>query len=144
MWLACSCCYIITYIVYVRTCYVFQVLPCCSLLCVQPTYLHTCYIRTYLCFCPDFISHECRLFLTTSELHLVASLMRLYSCMMDEIKDSGPDGKPSMQGAQVRTFSLALCGNHKAYRKINLVRMYIFTYKRTVNRLDMHCMCTGL
>ena len=108
---------------YFKSC---RVAACCAF--SLPNYIPTYLLHMYLCFYPDFISHECRLFLTTSELHLVASLMRLYSCMMDEIKDSGPDGKPSMQSAQVRTFSLALCGNYKAYRKINLVRMYIFMY----------------
>ena len=91
---------------YVCMCMLFPALHCCgcSLLCVQSALV--AHVRTYVCINihADFISHECRLFLTTSDLHLVASLMRLYSCMMDEIKDSGPDGKPTMQATQVRTY----------------------------------------
>ena len=96
----------IQYNVYVCTYMLFPALHCCgcSLLCVQSALV--AHVRTYVCINihTDFISHECRLFLTTSDLHLVASLMRLYSCMMDEIKDSGPDGKPTMQATQVRTY----------------------------------------
>ena len=36
--------------------------------------------------CLDFVRHECHLFVTTSDIHLTVSLMRLYSCLMGEIK----------------------------------------------------------
>ena len=32
----------------------------------------------------DFIRHECKLFVTTSPLHLVHSLLNLYTCLLDE------------------------------------------------------------
>jgi dynein heavy chain len=49
----------------------------------------------------DFISHECKLFVKTLDIHLVCSLMKLYSCLMDEIKESGVEGKPSMTSTQI-------------------------------------------
>ena len=41
--------------------------------------------------CLDYIRHECRMLVQTSQIHLVYSLMRLFSCLMDEIKASGID-----------------------------------------------------
>lgn len=41
----------------------------------------------------DFIRHECKLFITTSPLHLVHSLLNLYTCIMDDFisaEESGP------------------------------------------------------
>ena len=35
----------------------------------------------------DFIRHECKLFITTSPLHLVHSLLNLYTCLLDEFLD---------------------------------------------------------
>ena len=32
----------------------------------------------------DFIRHECKLFITTSPLHLVNTLLNLYTCLLDE------------------------------------------------------------
>ncbi|XP_070580768.1 dynein axonemal heavy chain 3-like [Ptychodera flava] len=43
--------------------------------------------------CFDFIRHECKTFINTSELHLAKSLMNLYTCLMDEIKESGQEGQ---------------------------------------------------
>ncbi len=34
--------------------------------------------------CLDFIRHECKLFVTTSPLHLVHSLLNLYTCLLDD------------------------------------------------------------
>ena len=51
----------------------------------------------------DFIRHNCRRFVTTSALHLVFSLMRLYSCLMDEIRASGTEDGAKMQQSQVCT-----------------------------------------
>ena len=48
-----------------------------------------------MCF-TDFISHECHLFVVTSGIHLTTSLMRLYSCLIDEIKKSGGDSGTQM------------------------------------------------
>lgn len=36
--------------------------------------------------CLDFIRHNCKMFVNTSEMHLVQSLMRLYTCLQDEIR----------------------------------------------------------
>jgi len=38
--------------------------------------------------CLEFINKKCKMFLITSDMHLAQSLMRLYSCLLDEIKDS--------------------------------------------------------
>lgn len=38
--------------------------------------------------CLYFIRKNCKTFLVTSEMHLVQSLMRLYLCLMDEIRTS--------------------------------------------------------
>ena len=35
--------------------------------------------------CLDFIRHECKLFVTTSPLHLVHSLLNLYTCILDDL-----------------------------------------------------------
>lgn len=35
--------------------------------------------------CLEFIRHECKLFITTSPLHLVHSLINLYTCLLDDI-----------------------------------------------------------
>ncbi|XP_077979573.1 dynein axonemal heavy chain 3-like isoform X2 [Glandiceps talaboti] len=43
--------------------------------------------------CFDFIRHECKTFINTSELHLAKSLMNLYTCLMDEIRQSGKEGE---------------------------------------------------
>ncbi|XP_061175178.1 dynein axonemal heavy chain 3-like [Saccostrea echinata] len=36
--------------------------------------------------CLDFIRHHCKTFVNASEMHLVQSLMRLYTCLQDEIR----------------------------------------------------------
>ena len=38
--------------------------------------------------CLAFIHKKCKVFLPTSDMHLVQSLMRLYTCLMDEINDT--------------------------------------------------------
>ncbi|XP_063078071.1 dynein axonemal heavy chain 3 [Engraulis encrasicolus] len=49
----------------------------------------------------DFITHECRFLVQTSPIHLAYSLMRLYTCLMDEIAKSGEDGQEPMSSQQV-------------------------------------------
>lgn len=49
----------------------------------------------------DFLRHECQLFLQTSGIHLTVSLMKLYSCLMEEIKNSGADGSTGMSQMQI-------------------------------------------
>ncbi|XP_076842922.1 dynein axonemal heavy chain 3 [Brachyhypopomus gauderio] len=51
--------------------------------------------------CLDFISHSCRFLVQTSPVHLAYSLMRLYSCLLDEIAASGQDGAESMSSQQM-------------------------------------------
>ncbi|KAK5855256.1 hypothetical protein PBY51_005374 [Eleginops maclovinus] len=41
--------------------------------------------------CLNFIERECRFVVQTSFIHLAYSLMKLYTCLMDEISASGPD-----------------------------------------------------
>lgn len=42
--------------------------------------------------CLDFIRHECKLFITTSPLHLVHSLLNLFTCIMDDFITSSSEG----------------------------------------------------
>uniref|UniRef100_A0A8C9Z160 Dynein axonemal heavy chain 3 n=1 Tax=Sander lucioperca TaxID=283035 RepID=A0A8C9Z160_SANLU len=42
--------------------------------------------------CLDFIDRECRFVVQTSHIHLASSLMKLYTCLMDEISAPGADG----------------------------------------------------
>lgn len=42
--------------------------------------------------CFDFIRHNCKQFLVTSELHLTRSLMTTLTCLMDEIKMADQEG----------------------------------------------------
>ncbi|XP_033631251.1 dynein heavy chain 3, axonemal-like [Asterias rubens] len=51
--------------------------------------------------CLDFIRHDCKLFIYTSNIHLAHSLMNLYTCLMDEIKMSGTDGHDTMSNQQI-------------------------------------------
>ena len=44
----------------------------------------------------DFIRHDCRLFVTTSALHRVSSLLRLYTCLLDNFIE-GMDSVPQTQ-----------------------------------------------
>lgn len=50
--------------------------------------------------CLDFIRHNCRLFITTSPLHLVHSLLNLYTCLLDEVI-AGYQGGTSIPQTQV-------------------------------------------
>ena len=47
--------------------------------------------------CFDFIRHNCKQFLVTSELHLARSLMTTLSCLMDEIKMANQEGQEMTQ-----------------------------------------------
>ena len=51
--------------------------------------------------CLDFIRHECRMLINTSPMHLVFTLMRLYRSLMDEIEESGQEGKDQLSSSQV-------------------------------------------
>lgn len=46
--------------------------------------------------CLDFIRHECKLFVTTSPIHLVHSLLNLYTCVLDDFITS-QEGDPIPQ-----------------------------------------------
>ena len=51
----------------------------------------------------DFLRRECKFFIQTSPLHLTSSLMRLYSCLMDEIRtQETAEGSDRMSAVQVR------------------------------------------
>lgn len=52
--------------------------------------------------CLDFVRRECKMLIKTTPIHLVYSLQRLYTCLMDEIAHSGADGHESLSSAQVR------------------------------------------
>ncbi|XP_033740540.1 dynein heavy chain 3, axonemal-like isoform X1 [Pecten maximus] len=49
--------------------------------------------------CLYFINKNCKLFLQTSDMHLVQSLMRLYTCLLDEVADSV--NNPPVEGEEV-------------------------------------------
>ncbi|KAG7492071.1 hypothetical protein MATL_G00010690 [Megalops atlanticus] len=51
--------------------------------------------------CLDFIYHECRFLVQTSPIHLAYSLMRLYTCLLDEIAQSGKNNQEPMSSQQV-------------------------------------------
>nr|XP_023674913.1 dynein heavy chain 3, axonemal [Paramormyrops kingsleyae] len=51
--------------------------------------------------CLDFIYRECRFLLQSSPTHLAYSLMRLYTCLLDEIAESGRHGAESMSSPQM-------------------------------------------
>ena len=51
--------------------------------------------------CLDFIRHECKMLLQTSEIHLLYTLTRLYSCLLDEIANSGKEGHDQLSTSQV-------------------------------------------
>ncbi|XP_062266298.1 dynein axonemal heavy chain 3 [Platichthys flesus] len=50
--------------------------------------------------CLDFIDRECRFVILTSPIHLAFSLMRLYTCLLDEISASGMEGAQDLSGMQ--------------------------------------------
>ncbi|XP_053550231.1 dynein axonemal heavy chain 3 [Bombina bombina] len=51
--------------------------------------------------CLDFIRLECKFLVQTSPIHLAYSMMRLYTCLLDEIAASGEDGKEPMTSQQI-------------------------------------------
>ncbi|XP_008290011.1 dynein heavy chain 3, axonemal [Stegastes partitus] len=51
--------------------------------------------------CLDFIDRECRFVVQTSPIHLVNSLMKLYTCLMDEISTSETNGTQNMSSQQI-------------------------------------------
>ncbi|XP_058475903.1 dynein axonemal heavy chain 3-like [Solea solea] len=54
--------------------------------------------------CLDFIDNECRFVINTSPIHLVFSLMNLYTCLMDEISASGTKGAQTLSTQQITTW----------------------------------------
>ncbi|XP_043082022.1 dynein axonemal heavy chain 3 [Puntigrus tetrazona] len=58
--------------------------------------------------CLDFIYHECGFLVQTSPIHLAYSLMRLYTCLLDEILQAGQEGAESMTSQQVTLWLQAL------------------------------------
>ncbi|XP_058254502.1 dynein axonemal heavy chain 3 [Hemibagrus wyckioides] len=51
--------------------------------------------------CLEFIAHNCRFLVQTSPIHLAYSLMRLYSCLLDEIEAAGQEKAESMSSQQM-------------------------------------------
>ncbi|XP_062847578.1 dynein axonemal heavy chain 3 [Trichomycterus rosablanca] len=51
--------------------------------------------------CLDFITHNCRFLVQTSPIHLAYTLMRLYSCLLDDIVVAGQDGAESVSSQQM-------------------------------------------
>ncbi|XP_073447160.1 dynein axonemal heavy chain 3 isoform X2 [Aquarana catesbeiana] len=51
--------------------------------------------------CLNFIHLECKFLIQTSSIHLTYSMMRLYTCLLDEIINSGEEGKEPMSSQQI-------------------------------------------
>ncbi|XP_021267492.1 dynein heavy chain 3, axonemal isoform X1 [Numida meleagris] len=51
--------------------------------------------------CLDFIHHHCKAIVQTSSIHLTYSLMKLYNCLLDEIRQPEEEGKESMSSQQI-------------------------------------------
>ncbi|OPJ87550.1 dynein heavy chain 3, axonemal isoform A [Patagioenas fasciata monilis] len=51
--------------------------------------------------CLDFVHLHCKSFVQTSPIHLSYSLMKLYTCLLDEIKQSKEEEKESMSSQQI-------------------------------------------
>ena len=50
----------------------------------------------------DFLRHECKFFIQTSDMHLVNSFMNLYTCLLDEIAaQENAEGADRMSTSQV-------------------------------------------
>ncbi|XP_034748215.1 dynein heavy chain 3, axonemal isoform X1 [Etheostoma cragini] len=56
--------------------------------------------------CLDFIDRECRFVVQTSPIHLASSLMKLYTCLMEEISASGTDADGTQMSSQQITILL--------------------------------------
>ncbi|OXB58804.1 hypothetical protein ASZ78_016002 [Callipepla squamata] len=50
--------------------------------------------------CLDFIHHHCKAIVQTSSMHLTHSLMKLYTCLLDEMKRPEEEGQESMSSQQ--------------------------------------------
>ena len=67
--------------------------------------LSNCKLKSCIYFI-DFLRRECRFFVQTSPLHLTTSVMRLYTCLMDEISaQATAEGSDRMSGTQVYSTS---------------------------------------
>ncbi|XP_008419893.1 dynein heavy chain 3, axonemal isoform X1 [Poecilia reticulata] len=51
--------------------------------------------------CLDFMEKECCFMVQTSQIHLAFSLMKLYTCLMDELIALGPDNPHTMTSEQI-------------------------------------------
>ncbi|XP_069503771.1 dynein axonemal heavy chain 3 [Ambystoma mexicanum] len=51
--------------------------------------------------CLNFIRLDCKFLVQTSPIHLAFSMMRLYSCLLDEIASSGEENKETMSSQQI-------------------------------------------
>ena len=54
--------------------------------------------------CLDFIRHDCRTIIHSSPSHMVTMLQTLFKCLLDEIAESGEEGKEQMSSQQVCDF----------------------------------------
>ncbi|XP_038618403.1 dynein heavy chain 3, axonemal [Tachyglossus aculeatus] len=51
--------------------------------------------------CLEFIRLKCKCVVSTSPIHLAFSMMRLYTCLLDEIKNAGEDEQESLTNQQI-------------------------------------------
>ncbi|KAL2299010.1 hypothetical protein Nmel_014623 [Mimus melanotis] len=58
--------------------------------------------------CLDFIDHHCKVIVKTSSIHLSYSLMKLYSSLLDEIKNLDEEDSETMSAQQITSWLQAL------------------------------------
>uniref|UniRef100_A0A8C3EWU4 Dynein axonemal heavy chain 3 n=1 Tax=Corvus moneduloides TaxID=1196302 RepID=A0A8C3EWU4_CORMO len=68
---------------------------------------HRALVRDFI-FYLNFIHHRCKFIVKTSSIHLSYSLMKLYSSLLDEIKESDEEDRESLSNQQITSWLQAL------------------------------------
>lgn len=86
--------------------------------------------------CLEYIRHNCKLFVNASEMHLVQSMMRLYTCLQDEIRTTlehtpaeGDEPNPNALSNQQVLHNLSVANSF--YENIYSSCFVIFTCPRS-------------
>lgn len=87
--------------------------------------------------CLEYIRHNCKLFVNASEMHLVQSMMRLYTCLQDEIRTTlehtpaeGDEPNPNALSNQQVLHNLSVAKSF--YENIHLVLFFTCPSSRQV------------
>lgn len=93
--------------------------------------------------CLEYIRHNCKLFVNASEMHLVQSMMRLYTCLQDEIRTTlehtpaeGDEPNPNALSNQQVLHNLSVANSF--YENIHLV--LLFLHAQVVDKFCTFCM----